>query len=187
MAKVIGYARVSSVGQSLEVQEATLREAGCDVVLAEKMSGRTASDREQLALALKLLQPGDTLMVTRLDRLARSVIDLHHTVQQVTEKGAAFKVLQQQGIDTSTSTGKLTLAVLAAVAEFETDIRAERQRDGIEAAKAKGVYRGRKATVDAAAIKSALAAGERPAALAKRLGVARSTVYRLAGVDGGTA
>jgi DNA invertase Pin-like site-specific DNA recombinase len=176
---IIGYARVSSTGQSLDIQEAALREAGCDKIFAEKKSGRKASDREHLALALDFIREGDTLVVTKLDRLARSVIDLHQIVARMTEKGVAFRVLQQSGIDTSTSTGKLTLAVLAAVAEFEADIRAERQKDGIEAAKAKGVYKGRPATIDAAAIKSALAGGESPAALAKRLGVARSTVYRL--------
>ena len=178
---LIGYARVSSIGQSLELQEAALREAGCHPIFAEKRSGRSASDREQLALALDFIRDGDTLIVTRLDRLARSVIDLHQIIARVTAKGVAFRALQQQGIDTSTSVGKLTMGVLAAVAEFETDIRAERQRDGIDAAKANGVYQGRKPTVDAAGIKAALAAGERPAALAKRLGVARSTVYRLAG------
>ncbi|WP_295634831.1 recombinase family protein [Novosphingobium sp.] len=179
---LIGYARVSSIGQSLELQVAALEEAGCYPIFAEKKSGRSASDREQLALALDYIRDKqDTLIVTRLDRLARSVIDLHQIIARVTAKDAAFRVLQQSGIDTSTSTGKLTMAVLAAVAEFETDIRAERQRDGINAAKANGVYQGRKPTVDAAGIKAALAAGERPAALAKRLGVARSTVYRLAG------
>ena len=176
---IVGYARVSSIGQSLDVQEAALREAGCGKIFAEKKSGRKASDREQLSLALDFIREGDTLVVTRLDRLARSVIDLHQLIARITEKGAAFRVLQQSGIDTSTSTGKLTLAVLAAVAEFEADIRAERQRDGIEAAKAKGVYKGRPAKIDPAAIQVALRAGESPAALAKRLGVARSTVYRL--------
>lgn len=132
-----------------------------------------------MALALAVLREGDTLVVTRLDRLARSVIDLHQIVEKVSEKGAAFRVLQQSGIDTSTSTGKLTMGVLAAVAEFEADIRAERQRDGIEAAKTKGVYKGRPATIDPETIKVALAAGEAPSVLAKRLGVARSTVYRL--------
>lgn len=175
----IGYARVSSIGQSLDVQEAALREAGCERIFAEKKSGRRTADREQLALALDFIRDGDTLIVTRLDRLARSVIDLHQIIARVTAKGAAFRVLQQSGIDTSTSTGKLTLAVLAAVAEFETDIRAERQKDGIEAAKAKGVYKGRPATIDPATIQQALAAGEAPATLAKRLGIARSTVYRL--------
>ena len=176
---LIGYARVSSVGQSLEVQEAALEAAGCNRVFSEKRSGRTASDREQLSLALDFIRDGDSLIVTRLDRLARSVIDLHQIIARVTAKGAAFRVLQQAGIDTGTSTGKLTLAVLAAVAEFETDIRAERQKDGIEAAKAKGVYKGRTPTVDPAAIKAALAKGESPSALSRRMGVARSTVYRL--------
>ena len=177
---LVGYARVSSVGQSLDVQEADLRGAGCGKVFSEKKSGRKASDREELALAIDWCRPGDTLVVTRLDRLARSVIDLHQIIARLMDKGVAFKVLHQSGIDTSTSTGKLTLAVLAAVAEFETDIRAERQKDGIEAAKAKGVYKGRPATIKPADIQAALAAGESPTALAKRLGVARSTVYRLA-------
>ena len=180
---LIGYARVSSVGQSLDVQEAVLRDAGCtggeNKIFAEKRSGRKASDREQLALALDFIRKGDTLIVTRLDRLARSVIDLHQIIARLTDKGAAFRVLQQAGIDTSTSTGKLTLAVLAAVAEFEADIRAERQRDGIEAAKAKGVYKGRPATIDPVAIKAALDTGESPSVLARRMGIARSTVYRL--------
>ena len=178
---LIGYARVSSVGQSLDVQEAALLAVGCDRVFSEKRSGRKTSDREQLSLALDFIRDGDTLIVTRLDRLARSVIDLHQIIARVTAKGAAFRVLQQAGIDTGTSTGKLTLAVLAAVAEFETDIRAERQKDGIEAAKAKGVYKGRRATIDPAAIKAALADGESPSALSRRMGVARSTVYRLGG------
>jgi DNA invertase Pin-like site-specific DNA recombinase len=180
---LIGYARVSSVGQSLEVQEAALKEAGCARIFAEKKSGRTAADREQLALALDFIRDGDTLVVTRLDRLARSVIDLREIVARITGKGAAFRVLQQGEIDTSTATGKLFLTMLGAFAEFEADIRAERQRDGIEAAKAKGVYRGRKPSVDAKEIKRALEAGERPADLARRLGCARSTVYRLAECD----
>lgn len=175
----IGYARVSSIGQSLDVQEAALKEAGCTKVFKEKRSGRKASDREQLVLALDYIREGDTLVVTRLDRLARSVIDLHQIIEQIAAKGAAFKVLQQQGIDTSTSTGKLLLTMLGAVAEFEADIRAERQKDGIEAAKAKGVYKGRKPSIDPAVIREALAGGESPSALARRLGIARSTVYRL--------
>jgi DNA invertase Pin-like site-specific DNA recombinase len=176
---IIGYARVSSVGQSLDVQHAALEEAGCTKVFAEKKSGRRASDREALQEALEYVREGDTLVVTRLDRLARSVIDLHQIIALLSQKGVAFRVLQQAGIDTSTSSGKLLLTMLGAVAEFEADIRAERQRDGIEVAKTKGVYKGRPATIDPVAITAALAAGERPSALAKRLGIARSTVYRL--------
>lgn len=181
---IIGYARVSSVGQSLDVQQAALQDAGCDKLFAEKRSGRKTADREQLALCLDFIREGDTLIVTRLDRLARSVIDLHQIIARISEKGAAFRVLQQSGIDTSTSTGKLTMAVLAAVAEFEADIRAERQRDGIEAARAKGVYKGRPATIEPAVVREALSAGEAPSALAKRLGIARSTVYRLRDDEG---
>src|SRR3546814_9234296 len=145
---LIGYARVSSIGQSLDVQEAALAEHGCDQIFAEKKSSRRATDREQLAQAIEWAREGDTLIVTRLDRLARSVIDLHQIIAKLTEKGVAFRVLQQSGIDTSTSSGKLLLTMLGAVAELETEIRAERQRDGIEAAKAKGVYKGRPATID---------------------------------------
>lgn len=176
----VGYARVSSVGQSLEVQEAALRDAGCTKIFAEKKSGRGRANRPALADALEWLREGDTLAITRLDRLARSAGDLHNIVAQVQARGADFRVLQQGGIDTATSTGKLLLGLLAVIAEFEADIRAERQRDGIEAAKAKGVYKGRPATISPDAVKAALAAGEGPAAVAKRLGIARSTVYRLA-------
>lgn len=178
---MVGYARVSSVGQSLEVQEAALRDAGCTKIFAEKKSGMGRANRPALADALEWLREGDTLAITRLDRLARSAGDLHNIVAQVQAKGADFRVLQQGGIDTATSTGKLLLGLLAVIAEFEADIRAERQRDGIEAAKAKGVYKGRPATISPDTVKAALAAGEGPAAVAKRLGIARSTVYRLAG------
>lgn len=178
---LIGYGRVSSIGQSLDVQEQALKAAGCTRLFLEKKSGKTASDRVELNLALDFIRDGegDVLVITRLDRLARSVIDLHQIVERITAKGASLRVLQQQGIDTATSSGKLTLAVLAAVAEFETDIRAERQKDGIEAAKANGVYKGRKATINPADIQTELATGESPTALAKRLKIARSTVYRL--------
>ena len=178
---LVGYARVSSVGQSLEVQEAALREAGCDKIFAEKKSGRGRSDRPALADALEWIREGDTLAVTRLDRLARSAGDLHNIIAQVQAKGSDFRVLQQGGIDTATTTGRLLLGLLAVIAEFEADIRAERQRDGIEAAKAKGVYKGRKPTVDPDAIRAALQQGKGPAEVARELGIARSTVYRLAG------
>ncbi|NVD44318.1 recombinase family protein [Qipengyuania atrilutea] len=176
----IGYARVSTAGQSLDVQQDALREAGCERVFAEKKSGRRAADRTALADALEFVREGDTFLVTKLDRLARSVIDLHQIVDRLAAKGVGFRVLQQSGIDTTTSTGKLTLGILAAVAEFEADIRAERQRDGIEAAKAKGVYKGRKPSVDQARIQKLLSEGKRPADVARELNCARSTVYRLA-------
>lgn len=178
---LIGYARVSSTGQSLDLQLDHLRAAGCEEVFAEKKSGRGGSERPELEAALRHARNGDVLLVTRLDRLARSLGDLLKIAQRLDERGAGLRVLQQAGVDTTTSTGKLTLAILGAVAEFENDIRRERQMDGIAKAKAEGRYKGRPATVDRAAIKAALEAGEKPSAgLARRLGIARSSLYRLA-------
>ena len=155
---LIGCARVSSTGQSLDVQIDALTAAGCTKIYSEKRSGRTAADRPELARALD--REGDTFIVTRLDRLARSVGDLHHIAAQLTEARVDFRCHQQGGVDTSTSAGKLTLAILGAVAEFENDIRRERQRDGIERAKQRGVCKGRPATIDAAVIRCLLAGGK---------------------------
>lgn len=124
------------------------------------------------------VREGDTFVVTRLDQLARSVGDLHRIVERLSAEGVAFRCLQQGGVDTSTSTGKLTLAILGAVAEFENDIRRERQRDGIERAKQKGVYRGRKPSIDAGRVKALRAQGLGPSAIAKELKIGRASVYR---------
>jgi len=177
---LVGYARVSSVGQSLEVQREQLQEAGCEKLFDEKRSGRTASDRQQLQDALEFVREGDTLIVTRLDRLARSITDLRQMVDGLAAKGVGFRCLQQGALDTTRSDGKLLLNILGSFAEFEADIRRERQMEGIAKAKAAGVYRGRKPSIDVLAIREALAAGESATLLAKRLGVARSSIYRLA-------
>ena len=132
---LVGYARVSSVGQSLEVQLEALEAAGCEKVFSEKRSGTSTTGRSELAEAISFVRASDTLMVTRLDRLARSAGDLHTIVKQLAEKGVEFRCLQQGGMDTNTSTGKLLLGVLASIAEFEADIRRERQREGIDRAK----------------------------------------------------
>jgi DNA invertase Pin-like site-specific DNA recombinase len=178
---LVGYARVSSAGQSLEVQREQLEAAGCDPrhIFEEKRSGTTTEGRAALEDAIRFAREGDVLLVTRLDRLARSMLDLHQIIARLTAKGVGFRVLQQAGVDTTTATGKLTLGVLAAVAEFETDIRRERQMEGIAKAKEAGVYRGRRPSLDVTALRAALAAGEKPASVAKRLGIARSSVYRL--------
>lgn len=174
----IGYARVSSLGQSLELQVQALEEAGCEKIYSEKVSGRSTTDRPQLARALDQVREGDALVVTRLDRLARSVTDLHRIVAKLEDEKVAFRCLQQGGVDTSTSTGKLTLAILGAVAEFENDIRRERQRDGINQAKERGVYKGRQPTIDRTRIRELKAAGVGPAEIARRLGISRASVYR---------
>lgn len=176
---LIGYARVSSTGQSLDIQIDALTAAGCKKIYNEKRSGRTVKDRPELARALDQLRSGDQLVVSRLDRLARSVGDLHRVIEQLTASGAAFRCLQQGGVDTATSTGKLMLAILGAVAEFENDIRRERQRDGIEKAKKRGVYHGRPATIDPIEIKTMRDSGAGPSAIAARLGISRASVYRL--------
>src|SRR5690349_780109 len=108
---IVGYARVSSVGQSLDVQLAAFKEAGCEKVFAEKQSGTTTRKREELQEALEFVREGDSFLVTRLDRLARSAGDLHTIVSQLSRKGVSFRCLQQSGVDTTTSTGKLLLGM----------------------------------------------------------------------------
>lgn len=174
----VGYARVSSAGQSLDIQNEALATAGCEKVFAEKMSGRSAKDREQLIAAIDFVREGDTLIVTRLDRLARSVGDLHHIIERLTEKKVAFRCLNQSGVDTDTSTGRLMLAVLGAVAAFENDIRRERQLEGIEKAKLAGKYRGRPATISPDAVKELKGQGLGATEIAKKLGIGRASVYR---------
>lgn len=175
---LIGYARVSSTGQSLEVQRDQLVAAGCTRLFEEKRSGGSQDGREQLALALDYVRDGDTLVVTRLDRLARSITDLRQIIDRLTAKQVAFRALQQGDVDTSTSNGRLMLNLLGAFAEFETDLRRERQKEGIDRAKAKGVYRGRKPSVPVEAIKALKAEGVAPTEIAKRLKVGRASVYR---------
>lgn len=175
---IIGYARVSTEDQDCAIQEAALRAAGCSVIRSEKRSGTTRTGREELDTVLSFIRSGDTLMVTRIDRLARSVKDLEDIVGVLRERGAFLRATEQP-IDTSTPAGVAFLQMLGVFAQFETALRRERQMEGIAKAKAAGIYKGRPATIDPAAIKTALAEGESPAALAKRLGIARSTVYRL--------
>lgn len=174
---VVGYARVSSAGQSLDVQEAALSEAGCEKVFSEKRTGTTTDGRDELLRALDYVREGDVFVVTRIDRLARSVTDLHQIIERLTAKGVGFRALQQGEFSTTTSYGKLFLTILGGFAEFEAGIRRERQLEGIEKAKALGRYRGRPKSVDTASIRRLHAEGVRPAHIAKRLGVARSTVY----------
>lgn len=175
---LVGYARVSSVGQSLDIQLEALKEAGCEKIFAEKKSGLSAKSRTQLAEALDFVREGDTLIVTRLDRLARSVGDLFQIIEQLQEKGVAFRCLQQGGVDTDSSTGRLMLAILGAVAAFEADIRRERQMEGIAKAKAAGVYQGRKPSIDGEEVRRLHSEGMRPASIARELGIGRASVYR---------
>lgn len=175
---LVGYARVSSSGQSLELQREQLLAAGCTKLFEEKRSGTSQDGREQLAHCLDYVREGDTLVVTRLDRLARSMLDLRQIIDRLTDKGVAFKALQQGAIDTGSSNGRLMLNLLGAFAEFETDLRRERQREGIDRARAAGVYRGRKPSVPRDAVQELHANGVGPAEIAKRLKIGRASVYR---------
>jgi DNA invertase Pin-like site-specific DNA recombinase len=174
-----GYARVSSLDQDLALQEARLRAAGCQVIRAEKRSGTRRDGRTELQVLLDFLRPGDTLVVTRIDRLARSLKDLQDLVHELKAKGVALKATEQP-VDTGTAAGKAFLDMLGVFAEFETSLRRERQLEGIRAAKAKGVYKGRKPTIDRAEVRR-LHAEERlgPTAIARRLQIGRASVYRL--------
>ena len=173
----IGYARVSTTDQNLGIQEAALRTAGCDMVRSEKRSGTSTAGRTELATVLDFLRKGDVLMVTRIDRLARSIGDLQDIVRAVRAKGAALKATEQP-IDTSTAAGKAFLDMLGVFAEFETNLRRERQLEGIADAKARGVYLGRKASIDPAKVREMAAQGFGATAIAKALKIGRASVYR---------
>jgi DNA invertase Pin-like site-specific DNA recombinase len=173
-----GYARVSSIDQDLTLQRKALKAAGCTVIRAEKISGTSRKGRSELETLMDLLRPGDTLVITRIDRLARSLRDLQNIVHELREKGAYLKAIEQP-VDTSTAAGKAFLDMLGVFAEFETNLRRERQMEGIAAAKARGVYKGRPKSINVGEIKRLLAAGIGATEVAKRLGIARASVYRL--------
>ena len=180
-----GYARVSSLDQDLTLQEETLRAAGCHVVRAEKRSGAGREGRAELRLLLDFLHAGDTLVVTRVDRLARSVKDLQDIVHELKARGVALRATEQP-VDTGTAAGKAFLDMLGVFAEFETSLRRERQLEGIRAAKARGVYKGRKPSIDPAEVRRLREAeGLGPSAIARRLGIGRASVYRVLGGKGG--
>jgi DNA invertase Pin-like site-specific DNA recombinase len=175
---VIGYARVNTTDQDLSIQEAALKAAGCEVIRAEKRSGSTTQGREELRTVLDFLRKGDVLMVTRIDRLARSIGDLQDIVRAIKAKGAALKATEQP-IDTGTAAGKCFLNMLGVFAEFETNLRKERQLEGIAKAKAEGVYKGRTTSIDEARVREMKVQGMGATAIAKALSIHRASVYRL--------
>ncbi len=174
---IIGYARVSTVDQDLEVQLEALASAGAGRVFSEKRSGSSTRDRTELQRCLEWVREGDVLVVTRLDRLARSVKDLHDILEMLAAKGVGFRCLQQP-VDTTSSIGKLTLSILGAFAEFENDIRRERQREGIKRARAAGVYVRQPTVTKAQILALREAHGWGAARIGKELGVHKRTIYR---------
>lgn len=179
MGKLIGYARVSTTDQNLEAQLDQLKKAGCTKIFQEKESG-AKGDRPQLEALLEFVREGDTVIICKLDRLARSIRDLLKTVDAIEAQGAAFRVINSN-IDTSTPTGKLQLSILGAVGEFERDIMLERQAEGIAQAKARGVYKGRKPTAKAKAadVLRMAAEGTTRKGIATALDIGIASVYRI--------
>ncbi|WP_313196154.1 recombinase family protein [Shinella zoogloeoides] len=182
---LIGYIRVSSVGQTLEVQREKMLAAGVEPnhIFEEKRSGLD-SDRLQLREAIRFARKGDTFLVSRIDRLARSAADLYRIVGELQAKGVGFKCIDQGDIDTTSKYGKLMFGILSSIAEFETDLRKERQMDGIAVAKAKGTKFGRKAkaTDDVAAnIRQYREEGLLIRDIMVKTGLSKATVYRVLG------
>ena len=176
---LVGYARTSTLeqGAGLEAQVRDLKALGCEKLYQEQVS--SVGIRPRLADALEFVREGDTLVVTKLDRLARSVSHLGTILDTLAAKGVALRIVNL-GVDTSTPTGKLMLNVLGGVAQFEREMMLERQREGIAKAKAEGAYKGRKPTAraKAAEIKALSDEGLSMAAIAARLGIGKGSVHR---------
>jgi DNA invertase Pin-like site-specific DNA recombinase len=177
---IIGYARTSTIDQiaGLDAQIAELESCGTDRIFTEQVS--SVAKRDQLNVALDYLRDGDVLVVTKLDRLARSVADLVKIIERVKLKGASLKVLAMN-LDTETATGKLMLSILGSVAEFEREIMLERQREGIAKAKREGKYKGRAPTARRKAdqVLELIGTGASQTDVAAELGISRSSVQRI--------
>ena len=177
---IYGYARVSSTSQDLEIQISALKEAGAEIIRSEKVTGTSVKDRHELNTLLEFLREGDTLLITRIDRLARSVGDLQNIVGELKNKGVSLKAIEQP-IDTSTAAGKAFLDMLSVFAEFETNLRKERQMEGIAKARAKGTKFGRKKQLTDEAIHSIASmreGGMTVPQIMKDTGLSKASVYR---------
>lgn len=178
----VGYARVSTRGQSLEVQKEALAKAGCERIYEEKASGAASKKRPALDEMLRFIREGDVLVITRLDRLGRSVVDLANIAQKLQTQGVGLVVLDQP-IDTTTAAGRMTFTMLAAMAEFERELILDRAQEGRNRARKNGVRFGAKPKLtpeQLRALKSDYeAASQSRAALATRYGISQATLYRL--------
>lgn len=180
MSETVGYARTSTVDQAYSYQDQidTLQREGCTKIFSEQISA-VSQDRPEFDAAMSYLRQGDTLVVTKLDRLARSLPDLMSIRESLTSKGVSLKVLDM-GLDTSTAQGRMVMGIIGSVAEFERSLMLERQRIGIAKAKAEGKYKGRAPTAmqKADEVKALAAQGVAKTEIAKRLGIGRASVYR---------
>lgn len=184
MGAIVGYARVSSAGQDYDTQVERLTAAGATKIFSEKQSGLD-DDRPELARCLDYVREGDTLIVTKLDRLARSASHLHQIVDKLNKDGVGFKVLDDASLDTTSRTGKLVFGILASIAQFETELRKERQMEGIAKAKAKAEKTGEKwitgrpVTLNHQEIRSLRASGLSVRQIAKEVGCSSSAVQKV--------
>ena len=181
---MIGYARVSTTDQNTDSQVERLRKAGCEVIRQEKVSGRSRDGRTELETVLEFIRPGDALVVVKLDRLGRSTRDVLNLVHELTEKGASLRVLEPE-VDTAGPLGKMVLTVLGMVAEMELGFIKERQKAGIEKAKAQGVYKGRPAKLDHELIRKLRAEGVGATEIAAKVGCGRAMVYKILNAPAG--
>jgi len=174
----VGYARVSSSGQSLDIQLEALKKYGCEKIFQEKVSGTSTQGRDKLKECLEFVRESDEICFTRIDRVARNILDLQLIVKELTEKGVTISATEQP-ISTKDATSKCFLDMLGVFAELETNLRKERQLEGIAKAKEKGVYKGGQAKIDVEQIKKLKGEGLGATAIAKQLNIHRDSVYRL--------
>lgn len=178
----IGYARTSTLDQKagLEAQQRDLKASGCEKIFNEQVSSVDVANRDQLEEAIEFSRDGDVLVVTKLDRLARSVAHLVKITERLEAKNVALRILDG-AIDTSTANGRLVLNMLTSIAQFEREIMLERQREGIAKAQAAGKYKGRKPTARARSeeVLQLTHLGVGPTEIAKRVGIGRASVYRI--------
>lgn len=177
---LVGYARVSTTDQNYDLQISSLKKSGCKKIFSEKISGTSVKNRIKLMECLEYLREGDTLVITRIDRLARSLRDLQNLVHDLKNNGIEIKAVEQP-IDTSTAAGKAFLDMLGVFSEFETNLRKERQLEGIAKAKAQGKYKGRKATARAKSnqVHELANQGKTKKSIAEEVGIGVASVYRI--------
>lgn len=174
----IGYARVSSADQDLDIQIAKLKAEGCEIIRSEKVSGGSREGRAELATIIEFLRPGDEMMVTRLDRLGRDTRDVLNVIHECEQRQASVTVLDPL-VSTRGEMGHVVLTVLGMVAQMERRFIKERQREGIQLAKARGAYVGGKRRLDRGQVKSLYEGGIGPTQIAQELGCSRMQVYRI--------
>ena len=174
-----GYARVSTTAQSLEIQEEKLKEVGCSIIRSETLSAKNIKSRPELNILLEFLRSGDELWVTRIDRLSRDIRDLYNIVDKLIEKGINLRATEQPEVNLNTDDGVRFVKHLGIFAEFEYNIRRERQLEGIAKAKAKGKYKGRKPSIPVALVKQLRDDGMGASAIAKQVRCSRGSIYRV--------